>query len=106
MARLQSAIDLLRQKMEEASNNTSERLRWAEHFKRFSTMTELDRRAVIALIQSIEVVGKENLNITFRYQSEYDKAIQLLQQRGSTLSPGTGFTITERTQAILQKEAV
>ena len=106
MARLQSAIDLLRQKMEEASNNTSERLRWAEHFKRFSTMTELDRRAVIALIQSIEVVGKENLNITFRYQSEYDKAIQLLQQRGSTLSPETGFTITERTQAILQKEAV
>lgn len=106
MVRLQTAIDLLRQKMEEASSNTSQRLRWAEHFKRFSTMTELDRRAVIALIQSIEVIGKENLNITFRYQSEYDKAIQLLQQRGSTLSPETGFTITERTQAILQKEAV
>lgn len=64
MARLKAAIDRLRQKMEDASNNTSERLRWAEHFKRFSTMTELDRRAVIALIQSIEVVGKEKLNIS------------------------------------------
>lgn len=106
MARLQAAIDRLRQKMEDASNNTSERLRWAEHFKRFSTMTELDRRAVIALIQSIEVVGKEKLNITFRYQSEYDKAIQLLQQRGIIISLEPGFTLTERTQAILRKEAV
>ena len=106
MARLQAAIDRLRQKMEDASNNTSERLRWAEHFKRFSTMTELDRRAVIALIQSIEVVGKEKLNITFRYQSEYDKAIQLLQQRGILISLEPGFTLTERTQAMLRKEAV
>ncbi len=56
MARLKAAIDRLRQKMEDASNNTSERLRWAEHFKRFSTMTELDRRAVIA--QNADIAAK------------------------------------------------
>lgn len=67
------AISRLRQEMEQASVNTSDRLRWIQHFKEFSAMTTLDRRAVIALIQSIRVDGKNNLNITFRYQLEYQQ---------------------------------
>ena len=67
------AISRLRQEMELASVNTSDRLRWIQHFKEFSSMTVLDRRAVIALIQSIRVDGKNDLNITFRYQLEYQQ---------------------------------
>ncbi len=77
--RLENANKLLRQKIAEAENNSSERLKWTEHFKRFETMTELDRRAVIALIQSIEVVSKNDLNITFRYQSEYVRALEMVR---------------------------
>ncbi len=43
-------------------------------------MTELDRRAVIALIQSIKVIDKTELKITFRYQMEYDAAIEKLSR--------------------------
>lgn len=76
----QEAISLLREEMERTIDNSGDRLRWIQHFKEFSNMTTLDRRAVIALIQSIRVLGKEDLQITFRYQMEYEKALERLAQ--------------------------
>ena len=43
-------------------------------------MTELDRRAVVTLIQSIRIISKTELKITFRYQMEYEAALQKLSQ--------------------------
>ena len=76
------SIDLLREEMERVSNNSSARLRWTQHFKEFSTMTTLDRRTVIALIHSIQVNGKNDLAITFRYQSEYVQVLDRLNRLG------------------------
>lgn len=77
------AIGLLREQMELTLDNAGSRLRWTQHFKEFSTMTELDRRAVIALIQSIQVMGKADINIIFRYQMEYEQALERLAQASS-----------------------
>lgn len=41
-------------------------------------MTELDRRAVVALIQSIRVVSKNELKINYRFQDEYDRTLKML----------------------------
>lgn len=68
------AIERLKKEMEQASANANDRLRWTQHFREFSAMTVLDRRAVIALIQCIHVEGKNDLKITFRYQLEYQQA--------------------------------
>ncbi len=70
---LQDAIAALRGNIEKALHNADDRQRWMQHFKQFSSMTELDRRAVIALIQSIRVLGKDDFEITYRYQPEYDR---------------------------------
>ena len=78
----QEAIDRLRAEMELVTNNSSSRLRWTQHFKEFSAMTTLDRRAVIAMVQSIRVEGKNNLVITFRYLIEYVKVLKRLDQMG------------------------
>ena len=80
MEELRSAIDLLRQEMERVTDRTSERQKWAQQFREFSNMTELDRRAVVTLIQSIRIISKTELKITFRYQMEYDAALQKLSQ--------------------------
>jgi len=61
------------------SGNTGERLRWARHFREFEAMTTLDRRAVVALIQSIKVISKEMLEITYRYQAEYARRLAKLE---------------------------
>lgn len=47
----------------------------------FSTMEEIDRRAVMQLIRSIRVLGKDELHIEFNYQDEYKKAVTLLAER-------------------------
>ena len=81
MEQLQTAIDTLRENIEKAKHNADARQRWMQHFKRFSTMTELDRRATIALIKSIRVRSKQDLDITFRYQAEYDEQLDRLSPR-------------------------
>lgn len=81
MGQLQAAIGTLRENIEKAQHSADARQRWMQHFKRFSTMTQLDRRATIALIQSIQVRGKKDLDITFRYQSEYDEQVDRLSPR-------------------------
>ena len=80
MEELRSAIDQLRQEMERVTDRTSERQKWAQQFREFSNMTELDRRAVVTLIQSIRIISKTELKITFRYQMEYEAALQKLSQ--------------------------
>lgn len=80
MEELRSAIDQLRQEMERVTDRTSERQKWAQQFREFSNMTELDRRAVVTLIQSIRIISKTELKITFRYQMEYEAALQKISQ--------------------------
>ena len=43
-------------------------------------MEELDRRAVVQLIQTITVYGKDELDVTFNYQDEYNKTAAMAQQ--------------------------
>lgn len=76
--KLREAVSLLRQKMAQSLDNTSDRLKWMRQFQEYQTMTELDRRAVVTLIQSIRVVSKEELQIHFRFQDEYEKALKML----------------------------
>ena len=76
--KLREAVSLLRQKMAQSLDNTSDRLKWTRQFQEYQTMTELDRRAVVTLIQSIRVVSKEELQIHFRFQDEYEKALKML----------------------------
>ena len=80
MEELRSAIDRLRQEMERVTDRTSERQKWIRQFQEFSNMAELDRRTVVTLIQSIRVISKTELKITFRYQMEYEAALQKLSQ--------------------------
>jgi len=81
--RLCDAIDALNSELADIREGKGERLRWREHFKRFGDLTELDRRIVISLIQSIRVVSKTELVITFNYQDEFEMAFALLQKEAA-----------------------
>lgn len=72
-------LRVLKEKLADVLENRSERNRWISHFTQFSTMETLDRKAVVHMIQSIKVIGKKELEITFTYQDEYQKAVQLIQ---------------------------
>ena len=78
IAQLEQAISTLEEKRTDVMENRSERNRWIENFKRFSEIEELDRKVIIQLVHSIKVVGKNEFQIEFNYQNEYEKAISLI----------------------------
>ena len=43
-------------------------------------MTELDRRAVVTLIQSVMVRNKKEIVISFRFQEEYEDTLKMLSR--------------------------
>ena len=43
-------------------------------------MQDLDRKAVVQLIRSIRIVGKSQIEITFNYDDEYEKALAITAQ--------------------------
>lgn len=77
---LQNAIAEWNEKLTDVLENRSERNRWINHFMQFSAMEDIDRKAVMQLIRSIRVLGKNELHIEFNYQDEYQKAIALAEQ--------------------------
>lgn len=78
ITQLEQAVAALKEKRTDVMENRSERNRWIENFRRFSDLEELDRKAVIQLVQVITVLGKDELQIQFNYQDEYEKALALI----------------------------
>lgn len=78
LSRLKSAKDTLLKDLSDVKENTSEKIKWREHFKRFENMAVLDRIAVVQLIHSITVNSKSDLSIHFRYSSEYENALNFV----------------------------
>ena len=75
---IKAAIAALKEKLTDVLENRSERNRWISHFTQFESLETLDRKALIHMVQSIQVIGKTELNIRFTYEDEYKKAIQLV----------------------------
>ena len=75
--RLRDANAALEEELEEALAGRTDHLRWVKQFRQFEGLAELDRRAVISMVQSIRVEGKTALDITFSYHVQYEQALAL-----------------------------
>ena len=74
---IKAAITARKEKLKDVLENKSERNRWISHFSQFESMETLDRKALIHMVQSIQVQGKNELDIRFNYMDEYEKALRL-----------------------------
>ena len=82
--RLKAAIQKWQEKIKEVTENRSERNHWIQHFKQFSQMEKLDRRAVVHLIRSIKVIGnpnRQNWKNKYRSKSGQRKVQQNYKKR-------------------------
>ena len=75
---IKASIAALKEKLTDVLENRSERNRWITHFTQFESMGTLDRKALIHMVQSIRVQGKNELDIRFNYKDEYEKALRLI----------------------------
>jgi DNA invertase Pin-like site-specific DNA recombinase len=76
--RLDAENERIKVEIENLKTDKNERMKWIEHFKRFSNFDKLDRAAVVRLIQSIHIFDKTNIKITFNYAQEYETALNML----------------------------
>ncbi len=78
--RLESAVSELHRELDDVMNNRGENFKWIEHFKKYSDLKEINRKAVIQLIRSVKVFSKNEIQINFNYQLEYEKALSILTE--------------------------
>ena len=76
----QESIRLLQEKLTDVLENKSERNRWIANFTQFAELDTLDRKALIHMVKYIRVVSKTEFDVSFAFQDEYKKAIQLLAE--------------------------
>ena len=79
-ASAQESIRLLQEKLTDVLENKSERNRWIANFTQFAELDVLDRKALIHMVKYIKVVSKTEFDVSFAFQDEYKKAIQLLAE--------------------------
>ena len=77
---MKKSIRLLKDKLDAVRENRSERNRWIQHFTQFSELETIDRKALIHMVQSIRVLSKNELKITFNHEDEYRKALDIVLQ--------------------------
>lgn len=76
----QESIRLLQEKLTDVLENKSERNRWIANFTQFAELDALDRKALIHMVKYIRVISKTEVDVSFAFQDEYKKAIQLLAE--------------------------
>lgn len=84
----QQQIDSIHTEIDAVLANKDENALWLDNFKKHRGITELNRALVLELIDRILIYGSDAIEITFRYQSEYDTTIQALK---STELPAPSF---------------
>lgn len=59
---------------------------WIEHFRRNKKIKILTKDILDELIENIYVHNEENITIKFKYQDEYQTAINLLRNNGEQVN--------------------
>jgi len=78
ISQLEKALAEQEHELDDILNNKDEHMMRLEHFKSFQNLPEINRKVVIRFISSIRIMSKENIDISFNYEFEYNKALSLL----------------------------
>lgn len=73
------SIQKLQEEREELLDNSRERFQWMDVFKRYANLQELDREAVVELIEAVYVYSDKKVEVSFRYADEYSKVMRMLE---------------------------
>lgn len=78
----EQALFILNREIEDILNNRTNKHQWIEHFKAFQSIDTLSRAMVVKLIDIIHVYEGSRIDIRFRYQYHYDKAVSFIETVG------------------------
>ena len=75
IADAERAVQRLEQEREDAVNRNVSEQAWTKVFLKNKNLTELDRKAVVDLIEEIVVYEDKKIDVRFRYMADFDRAM-------------------------------
>ncbi|RKJ04521.1 DUF4368 domain-containing protein [bacterium D16-54] len=82
IADAQAASEKLKGELEALLKNGAGTSLWIEQFKKYRNITELTRHIAVTLIDRIMVFEDSRIDIRFRYQYDYERALELIGNMG------------------------
>lgn len=87
IADAKAASEKLKEELEGLLQNCTGTSLWIERFKKYQNITELTRHIAVTLIERILVFEDSRIEIRFRYQYDYERALELIRNT-QRLYPG------------------
>lgn len=78
-AEAEKQMDALRERIEVMKTSTAD-TSWTDNFKRYRNLTELDRTAVVSMIDRIMVYEGNTVEIVYRWQDEFAWQMDIVRQ--------------------------
>ncbi len=78
IAEAEKAIRHLEQEREDAVSRNASEQSWTEVFLKYRNLTEIDRKAVVDLIEEICIYDDKRIVVKFRYMPDFEKTLKMV----------------------------
>ena len=78
IAEAEKAIRLLEKERDDAVNRNASEQEWTEVFLQYRNLTEIDRKAVVDMVEEVSVYEDKRIVVKFRYMTEFEKTLNML----------------------------
>lgn len=78
IADAEKAIKRLEQEREDTVSRNASEQSWAEVFLKYRNLTEIDRKAVVDLIEEVRVYDDKRIVVKFRYMPDFEKTLKMV----------------------------
>lgn len=85
IAERQRSISNLKEEREQAVESDDRNLMWMQTFKQYRNITELQRSVIVNLIERIVVYDTKHIEVVFRYQDQFNSALQFIERYADEL---------------------
>ena len=77
-AEAEEQAETMREELSQEMDAGADERAWAAQFRKHRNLTELDRCVVVTLIERVRIYREHRVEIVFRWQNEYQNAVDLL----------------------------
>lgn len=88
LAQLEQAAANIEEEIRRYQETTGTENRFTQHFLKYRNITELTREVIVELIEMIYVHEGGTITIDFRYQDEYQRLLDLLEEHAAPIKAG------------------
>lgn len=88
LAQIEQAVSNIKAEIQQYRETTNVENQFIKHFLKYRNITELSREVIVELIEMIYVHEGGTITIDFRYQDEYQRLLDLLEEHAASTKAG------------------